>query len=202
MRGRDRGCSRRRRADARGPDRQRATGAGSGAARPGAGALPADRDDGEPDRAQAARPARRRARSPRSTRTSSIYEFGGAAVHAGLLTVGLPGIGGAAHAGAGARRDLDRRGRGRPAPCRARVENTHNVAGGRVWPLAELDAVVAVARAGGRRRAHGRRAAAERRRRARRSRPRRSARASTPSRCVSRRGSAARSARCSPGRPS
>ena len=29
------------------------------------------------------------------------------------------------------------------------VENTHNVAGGRVWPLDELDAVVAVARAAG-----------------------------------------------------
>jgi threonine aldolase len=29
------------------------------------------------------------------------------------------------------------------------LENTHNVAGGRVWPLDELDAVVAVARAGG-----------------------------------------------------
>ena len=29
------------------------------------------------------------------------------------------------------------------------IENTHNVAGGRVWPLADLDDVVAAARAGG-----------------------------------------------------
>ncbi len=29
------------------------------------------------------------------------------------------------------------------------LENTHNVAGGRVWPLEEIDAVVAAARAGG-----------------------------------------------------
>ena len=81
------------------------------------------------------------------------------------------------------------------------LENTHNVAGGRVWPLDELDAVVAAAASRRARRAPRRRAAAERRRRARRSAPRRSARASTPSRCASRRGSAARSGRCWPARP-
>ena len=78
-----------------------------------------------------------------------IYEFGGAALHAGLLTVGLPG----------------EQGRLTPAQVRAAtstvedvvdqrpavlvLENTHNVAGGRVWPLDELDAVVAVARDAG-----------------------------------------------------
>ena len=78
-----------------------------------------------------------------------IYEFGGAAVHAGLLTVGLPGIGGRLAAAqvaavAATMEDVvDQR------PSVLVLENTHNVAGGRVWPLDELDAVVAAARAGG-----------------------------------------------------
>ena len=75
-----------------------------------------------------------------------IYEYGGPAVHAGLITSGLPG-----HAG-----------RLRPEQVRAAaaqstkaadqraavlsLENTHNSAGGRVWPLAELGDVVATAR--------------------------------------------------------
>ena len=98
-----------------------------------------------------------------------VYEFGGAAAHAGLLTVGLPGIGGRltaaqVHAACSTAEDVvDQR------PAVLVVENTHNVAGGRVWPLAELDAVVAVARERGRRRPHGRCADDERRRRARRS---------------------------------
>ena len=58
---RHRGSGRRRRADAGRPDGQRAAGAGRRAARPGARALPADRDDGEPDRAQAPQPPGRRA---------------------------------------------------------------------------------------------------------------------------------------------
>ena len=78
-----------------------------------------------------------------------VYEFGGAAAHAGLLTVGLPGIGGRltaaqVHAACSTAEDVvDQR------PAVLVVENTHNVAGGRVWPLAELDAVVAVAREAG-----------------------------------------------------
>jgi len=78
-----------------------------------------------------------------------VYEFGGAAAHAGLLTVGLPGIDGRltapqVHAACSTAEDVvDQR------PAVLVVENTHNVAGGRVWPLAELDAVVAVARADG-----------------------------------------------------
>ena len=78
-----------------------------------------------------------------------VYEFGGAAAHAGLLTVGLPGIDGRltapqVHAACSTAEDVvDQR------PAVLVVENTHNVAGGRVWPLAELDAVVAVARAAG-----------------------------------------------------
>ena len=78
-----------------------------------------------------------------------IYEFGGAAVHAGLLTVGLPGTGGRltveqVHAATTTAEDVvDQR------PAVIVLENTHNVAGGRVWPLAEIDDVVAVAHAGG-----------------------------------------------------
>jgi threonine aldolase len=75
-----------------------------------------------------------------------IYEYGGAAVHAGLLTHGLPGD----------------RGRLSPEQVRAAaepstkvadqratvlsLENTHNSAGGRVWPPAELEDVVSAAR--------------------------------------------------------
>jgi len=78
-----------------------------------------------------------------------VYEFGGAAVHAGLLSVGLPGVAGRitaaqVHAAASMAEDVvDQR------PAVLVLENTHNVAGGRVWPLDELDAVVTAARAGG-----------------------------------------------------
>ena len=75
-----------------------------------------------------------------------ISELGGAAVHSGLQTRGLPG----------------RRGRlspadlyaaiqpadplHRPPPALLALENTHNSAGGAVWPLAELRETVAAAR--------------------------------------------------------
>jgi threonine aldolase len=78
-----------------------------------------------------------------------IYEYGGAAAHAGLVTLGLPGD----------------RGRLTPEQVRAAaepstkvadqratvlaLEDTHNSSGGRVWPLDELDAVVAAAREAG-----------------------------------------------------
>ena len=75
-----------------------------------------------------------------------IYEYGGAAAHAGLMTIGLPGD------------------RGRLTPEQVRssaepstkvadqraailaIEDTHNSSGGRVWPLDELEEVVATAR--------------------------------------------------------
>ena len=75
-----------------------------------------------------------------------IYEYGGAAAHAGLVTLGLPGD------------------RGRLTPEQVRwaaepsskiadqraavlsLEDTHNASGGRVWPLGELEEVVAAAR--------------------------------------------------------
>ncbi len=74
-----------------------------------------------------------------------IYEYGGAAAHAGLLTVGLPGRAGrlsAEQVRAAAEPST------KVADQRAAVlalEDTHNSAGGRVWPLEELDAVVATA---------------------------------------------------------
>lgn len=75
-----------------------------------------------------------------------IYEFGGPARHAGLITKGLPG-----NAGRPALETLesieipevlsvDQR------PAILSLENTHNSSGGRCWPLAELDATVALAR--------------------------------------------------------
>ena len=75
-----------------------------------------------------------------------IYEYGGAAAHAGLVTLGLPGD------------------RGRLTPEQVRtaaepsskvadqratvlaLEDTHNSSGGRVWPIADLEDVVATAR--------------------------------------------------------
>jgi threonine aldolase len=75
-----------------------------------------------------------------------IYEYGGAAAHAGLTTLAAPGD------------------RGRLTPDQVRrfaepstkvadqraavlaLEDTHNSSGGRVWPLDELDEVVSTAR--------------------------------------------------------
>jgi threonine aldolase len=75
-----------------------------------------------------------------------VYEYGGAAAHAGLVTRGLPGAAG---------RVTPEQIRAATVPS-AKVadqrvsvlslENTHNNAGGRVWPLAALEDVVATAR--------------------------------------------------------
>ncbi len=75
-----------------------------------------------------------------------IYEYGGAAAHAGVMTIGLPGD----------------RGRLTPEQIRSAaepsskmadqrvtvlaLEDTHNASGGRVWPLSGLEEVVATAR--------------------------------------------------------
>ena len=78
-----------------------------------------------------------------------VYEFGGPAVHAGVISVGIGGDRGRitpeqleAVVGRSAY-DVDQR------PAVLSLENTHNSAGGTVWPLAELDAVVGAARAHG-----------------------------------------------------
>jgi threonine aldolase len=74
-----------------------------------------------------------------------VAELGGAAMHAGLQTRGLPGYRGRLtpeqiHATA---RESD--GFHVPRASIVAVENTHNSAGGTVWPLAELEAVVETA---------------------------------------------------------
>ena len=112
------------------PIGQRAAGARRRAARPGGGALPSDRDDGEPDRAQAALAARATCSSREEHSHVVIYEYGGAAAHAGLITLGLPGDRGRVSPGAGAR--CGRRRARRSADQRVAVlslENTHNSAG-------------------------------------------------------------------------
>ncbi len=75
-----------------------------------------------------------------------IYEYGGAAVHAGLVIHGVPGE-------RGQLTPEQVRGAAEPstkvADQRAAVlalEDTHNSSGGRVWPLDALDGVVATAR--------------------------------------------------------
>ncbi len=76
-----------------------------------------------------------------------VYEYGGAAVHAGLITVGVP-----SESGRFGGDELERVASptGKAADQRVTlvsVENTSNAAGGRCWPLAELDDLVARARA-------------------------------------------------------
>ncbi len=75
-----------------------------------------------------------------------VYEYGGAAAHAGLMTRGLPGNGGRLSveqvraAAAPSTKIADQR------ATVLSLEDTHNNAGGRVWPLDELDEVVTAAR--------------------------------------------------------
>lgn len=69
-----------------------------------------------------------------------ISELGGPAVHSGVVTRGLPGV-----AGRFTPEQVKRAYR-LPAVHSPRtrllwVENTHNASGGRIWPLAELDAL-------------------------------------------------------------
>jgi threonine aldolase len=75
-----------------------------------------------------------------------LSELGGPAAHSGLLTIGLPGTDGrfSPDQVVGEIRD---RTSVHVAPTRiVAVENTHNSSGGRVWPLEEIDAIVAVSR--------------------------------------------------------
>jgi len=75
-----------------------------------------------------------------------VAELGGAAMHSGLQTRGLPGYRGrlAPEQVRAAARTSD--GFHIPSASIVALENTHNSAGGTVWPLDELDAVVDVAR--------------------------------------------------------
>jgi threonine aldolase len=75
-----------------------------------------------------------------------IYEYGGPAAHAGLMVHGLAGSGGRVTpeqvraAAAPSTKGADQR------PALLSLEDTHNSSGGRVWPLDELETVVAAAR--------------------------------------------------------
>jgi threonine aldolase len=75
-----------------------------------------------------------------------VFEYGGAASHAGLVTLGLAGAAGRVTseqvraASAPSTKAADQR------VAVLSLENTHNNAGGRVWPLAALDDVVRTAR--------------------------------------------------------
>jgi threonine aldolase len=75
-----------------------------------------------------------------------LSELGGPAAHSGLLTIGLSGTNGrfSPDQVVGEIRD---RTSVHVAPTRlVAVENTHNSSGGRVWPLEEIDAIVATCR--------------------------------------------------------
>ncbi len=78
-----------------------------------------------------------------------VYEYGGAAALAGLMTRGLTGFGGRVTAeqvlaaSAPSSKVADQR------ASVLSLEDTHNNAGGRVWPLEELDEVVSAARDAG-----------------------------------------------------
>jgi threonine aldolase len=75
-----------------------------------------------------------------------ISELGGPAIHAGLMTRPLRGRGGRftpEHVRQAFRRGDDTH---TPGTRIVSVENTHNSSGGRVWPLEEIDALVAACR--------------------------------------------------------
>jgi threonine aldolase len=75
-----------------------------------------------------------------------VYEYGGPAAHAGLVMRGLPGSAGRIsveqlrEAAAPSTKAADQR------AAVLSLEDTHNNAGGRVWPLDELEEVLAAAR--------------------------------------------------------
>jgi threonine aldolase len=75
-----------------------------------------------------------------------LSELGGPAAHSGLLTIGLSGTKGRFSPDQVVSEIRDRTSV-HVAPTRiVAVENTHNSAGGRVWPLDEIDAIVATCR--------------------------------------------------------
>ena len=75
-----------------------------------------------------------------------LSELGGPAAHSGLLTIGLEGIHGR-FAPEQVVAEIRDRTSVHVAPTRiVTIENTHNSAGGRFWPLEEVDAIVATCR--------------------------------------------------------
>ena len=78
-----------------------------------------------------------------------IYEYGGAAAHAGLMIEAIAGTNG--RIGVGQLRDATEpstKGADQRATLLA-LENTHNSSGGRCWPLEELEELTAAARGRG-----------------------------------------------------
>ena len=75
-----------------------------------------------------------------------VYEYGGAAVHAGLMVWGLPGRAGRISAEQIRSSVPERTKAADQAPALVSLEDTHNNAGGRVWPLDELGEVSSAAR--------------------------------------------------------
>jgi threonine aldolase len=76
----------------------------------------------------------------------AIYEYGGPAAHAGLMVQGLPGHAGRLTAEQVRAAVPPRTKVADQAPALLSLEDTHNSAGGRVWPLDQLDSVVGAAR--------------------------------------------------------
>jgi threonine aldolase len=75
-----------------------------------------------------------------------VFEYGGVAAHAGLMTLGLPGSGGRISSEQVRRAAVPSTKAADQRVTVLSLEDTHNNAGGRVWPLAELEDVVATAR--------------------------------------------------------
>ena len=75
-----------------------------------------------------------------------VAELGGAAFHSGLQTRGLPGRRGRLTPGQLREASWTEGGFWGPRASILALENTHNTAGGTVWPLDELQAVVATGR--------------------------------------------------------
>jgi threonine aldolase len=75
-----------------------------------------------------------------------VYEYGGPAVHAGLMVVGLPGVAGRLTPEQLRAAVPERTKTADQAPSLVSLENTHNNAGGRAWPLEALAETVAAAR--------------------------------------------------------
>jgi threonine aldolase len=75
-----------------------------------------------------------------------VYEYGGPAVHAGLIVLGLPGTAGRLTPEQLHEAVPERTKAADQAPSLVALENTHNNAGGRVWPRDALAAAIATAR--------------------------------------------------------
>ncbi len=74
-----------------------------------------------------------------------VYEYGGPAAHAGLMVAALPGVAGRLTVEQVRAAVPSRTKTADQAPALLSLEDTHNSSGARVWPLDELESVVAAA---------------------------------------------------------